>query len=86
MTPSILGILYSTTRSRRMAATGPRSNDPIAGGRNGRVVPTNRPESALPASLDADVVVQSYCCSRDEKVSAPGGHSRLRACQSVVWG
>lgn len=58
MAPRTLSLLYFTTRSRRVAATGQRLNDLIVEGCNDRDVLPNRPEMALPAFLDVDAAVR----------------------------
>jgi hypothetical protein len=54
MTTGILGLLSLTTRGRRAAAAAHRSNDPIVGDCNDRVVLPNGPEMALLAFLGVD--------------------------------
>lgn len=55
MATGVLGLLfYSITRGRRVAAAGHRSNDPIVGDCNDRVVLPNGPEMALLAFLGVD--------------------------------
>jgi hypothetical protein len=58
MTTGILGLLFMTTRGRRAAAAAHRSNDPIVGDCNGRVVLPNGPEMALLAFLGVDPAVR----------------------------
>jgi hypothetical protein len=58
MATEILGLLYLTTRGRRAAAAAHRSNDPIVGDCNDRVVLSNGPEMALLTFRGVDPAVR----------------------------
>ena len=58
MAPCILEHLRFPTRSPRVAVAGHRSNGPIVGGCNDRVVLPNGPEAALLAFLDVCAAVR----------------------------